>query len=132
MRYQAHNLLEEALEWAFLLSVVILSGLSSSGQAYPSKCCRQTCLLLWIQFRTEVYSLLSLGYFIHLWLLSGCYLANYRVLFMSGISVFGTSVQVQHRCAGPAQVCRSCTDIPYLVVWLFIQFSAANGCCAGY
>ena len=79
----------------------------------------------WFQFRTEVYSLLSLGYFIHLWLLSGCYLANYRVLFMSGISVFGTSVQVQHRCAGPAQVCRSCTDIPYLVVWLFIQFSAA-------
>ena len=78
---EAHNLLVVALERVYLLSVAIQS-LGSSGfwQAYPLKCSRQTCLLLCSsQLQTEVYSLLSLGYFIQLWLLSSYYLANYKV-----------------------------------------------------
>ena len=127
---EAHNPLVVAVERAYLLSVAIQS-LGSSGfwQAYPSKCSRQTCLLLCSsQLRTEVYSLLSLGYFIQV----GCYMANYRLLSMvscagpAQVCRFSTSVQVLYRCAGSARVCRSCTDIPYLVVWLFIQLAQSK------
>ena len=109
MRYQAHNLLEEALEWAFLLSVAILSGPSGSGQAYPSKCCRQTCLLLWIQFWTEVYSLLSLGHFIHcgcylvtIWLIIGCYL--YQVFLFWYKCSGAVQCTGAAQCTGPVRV----------------------------
>ena len=120
MRYQAHNLLEEALEWAFLLSVAILSGPSGSGQAYLSKCCRQTWLLLWFQFQTEVYSLLSLGYFIH----CGCYLVAIWLI----IDCYLWCIWVDSHCPADSH----CPH--YSLLWLsgYLYNFRSNGCWAGY